>query len=62
MKNTDIKIKLLENDMRQWQLARLLGISESKLSRKLRDEISEEEKKKNYELIETAGGTRDGQR
>ena len=55
MKNSRIKIKLAETGMKQWELARLLDLSESALSRKLRDELSEEEQDEIVNLIETGG-------
>lgn len=55
MKNQRIKIKMLEHNMKQWELARLLGVSESVLSRKLRDELPEEEQDRIIDLIENGG-------
>lgn len=51
MKNVRIKIALTENDMKQWQLAKLLGIHEGSLSRKFREELPEEEQDKIVDLI-----------
>lgn len=52
MSNTRIKIKMLKSGIKQWELARLLGISESALSRKLRDELPEEEQDRIVAVIE----------
>ena len=52
MKNIGVKIKLLEVGMKQWQLARLMGISESQLSRKLRMELPQEEQERIIQIIQ----------
>lgn len=59
MKNSKIKIKLAETGMKQWELARLLDLSESALSRKLRDELTEEEQNEIVNLIVTGGESND---
>lgn len=46
MKNVEIKNKLKQAKIFQWQLADKLVISEMSLVRKLRYELSEEEKQK----------------
>jgi len=51
MTNKNIRMTMLENDLKQWQLAKLLGLSESKLSRKLREELPEDEQQHIIELI-----------
>ena len=56
MKNKLVKFALLEAGMKQWELAELLGMSESALSRRLRDELPEEEQKRIIAIIENAGG------
>ncbi len=53
--NVKIRIAMLETGMKQWELARILGMSESVLSRRLRDELPEDEQDKIVELIEKAG-------
>lgn len=53
-KNKRIRIKMLETGIKQWELARLLGMSESVLSRKLRDELPEDEQDRIIALIEQA--------
>lgn len=51
MKNVEIRMALFEANMKQWELAELLGITEFTLSRKLRKELSDEEKNKIKQLI-----------
>jgi len=50
--NAKIRLKMFEAGVKQWQLARLIGMSESNLSRKLRDELPEEEQDRIIALIE----------
>ena len=52
MNNMMIRIKLLEHNKRLWWLAQILGISESTLTRRLRDELPEEEQVRIVNLIE----------
>lgn len=52
MKNIDIRKKLKEVNIKQWELADKLIISEMSLVRKLRYELSEEEKQKIFSAIE----------
>lgn len=54
MNNIRIRVKMAEHGVKQWEVARALGISESVLSRKLRDELSEEEQEKIFKAIEAA--------
>lgn len=54
MNNAKIRIKMIESGMKQWELARLLDMSESVLSRKLRDELPKEEQDRICKLIEKA--------
>ena len=58
MQNKQIKDALKKTGLRQWQLAKRLGVSESVLSRNLREELPEEEKKRILKIIEK-GGTDD---
>ena len=51
MKNVRIKIAMTENDLKQWQLAKLMGIHEGSLSRRFREELPEEEQDRIIELI-----------
>lgn len=41
--NPNIRIAMIQADLKQWELAKLLGISESKMCRILRSELSVEE-------------------
>lgn len=52
MNNSKVRIKMLESGVKQWEVANMLGISESVFSRKLRNELSEEEQDKIVNLIE----------
>lgn len=52
MANIRIKQALKNKNMKQWQLAKLMGINEFSLSRKLREELSDEETAKILTLIE----------
>lgn len=52
--NMRIKTKLLEEGFTQWELAKMLGVSESHISRMLRDELQEEEQEKIVSIIEKA--------
>ena len=52
MNNAKIRIKMIETGMKQWEVARLLGMSESVLSRRLRDELPEDEQDRIVALIE----------
>ena len=52
MANIKVRVKMYETGLKQWELAKLMGVSESVLSRKLRDELPEEEQEKIIELIE----------
>lgn len=59
MNNAKVRIKMFEAGMKQWEVARLLGLGESALSRKLRDELPEEEQDRIVALIEKAGDEAD---
>ena len=52
MTNIRIKKALKDKDMKQWQLAKLMGINECSLSRKFREELSDEETEEILRLIE----------
>lgn len=41
--NLEIKKKMLETDVKQWQLAQKLNVSETTMSRRLRSEITGQE-------------------
>ena len=51
MRNTEVKNKLKESKIFQWELAERMGISEMTLVRKLRKELSNEEKQKIFLII-----------
>lgn len=59
MNNAKVRIKMIETGIKQWELARLLGMGESVLSRRLRDELPDEEQDRIVGLIEQAGGEAD---
>lgn len=52
MCNKDIRLAAFNCNVRLWQIADTLGIADSSLSRKLRKELSTEEKKKIFAAIE----------
>lgn len=56
MKNLEIKKALKDSNMKQWELAELLQVSEFTLSRKFRKEFSEDEKKEIIDLITNRNG------
>lgn len=56
MNNMKIRIKLLEHNKRLWWLARILETSEATLSRRLREELPEEEQTRIVQLIEEKAG------
>ena len=51
MCNVDIRRVAAGHGVRLWQIADALGISDAQFSRKLRREISAEEKEKVFEII-----------
>lgn len=56
MNNMRIRIKLLEHNKRLWWLARILETSESTITRRLREELPEEEQERIIQLIEERAG------
>lgn len=52
MKNKDIRLKAERAGVKLWQIAEMLGITDSTFSRKLRKELSAEEKEKIFCIIE----------
>lgn len=52
MANKEIRIALISNGVKQYELAYALKISESHISRKLRRELPEDEKKEIIATIE----------
>lgn len=51
--NHDVRTAMFANGLRQWELARALNIQEETLSRKLRVELSADEKEKIMKVIES---------
>ncbi|KAB3534411.1 hypothetical protein F8154_08885 [Alkaliphilus pronyensis] len=56
MNNNEIRKALSDANMKQWQLAELLGITEWTLSRKLRKELPEDKKEEILDLINKERG------
>ena len=54
MKNQIIKQALFTHNLKQWQLAEIMGIREEMLSRKLRHELPEDEQRDIVRKIEEA--------
>ena len=51
MRNKEIREAKKEKGMSQWQLGELLGVSENTVNRRLRKELSDEEKQKILKVI-----------
>ena len=58
MNNLIIRTALLTYDVRTWQLAKIMGISEPTVYRRLRQELPEEEQKKIAAMIKQYAATR----
>ncbi len=52
MRNKIIRVSMIEAGLKQWELAKLLGVSESVLSRKLREELPLTEQEEIVAIIE----------
>lgn len=52
MNNINIRVEMTKCNLKQWQVAALLGIDESVFSRKLRKELPEEEQNRIISIIE----------
>lgn len=52
MANKDIRRDAAVNGVRLWQIADALGITDANFSRKLRKELSKEDKEQIFEIIE----------
>lgn len=52
MNNNDIRRKAASEGIRLWQIAEVLKITDSSFSRKLRKELSQEEKEKIFSIIQ----------
>ena len=59
MNNIKIRITMMEHNLKQWQLAKLLDVSESTVNRLLREELPEEEQDRIVEIIKNGGITND---
>lgn len=55
MKNQKIELALMETGLRKYQLAKLMGISESTFGRMMREELSDEKQEEIVELIKSGG-------
>ena len=53
MANQEIRMELKERHIQQWKLGELLGVSENTIYRKLRNELSVEEKQHILDVIRT---------
>lgn len=51
MNNVDIREKAEKSNVKLWQIADYLGITDGNFSRKLRKELPEEEKQKIFTII-----------
>ena len=60
LNNMKIRIKLLEHNKRLWWLAQILGTSESTITRRLRNELPEEEQLRIIQLIDEKAGEENG--
>lgn len=60
MANAKIRIAMIENNVKQYELAQIMGLHEGSLSRRLRDELPEAEQEQIVKLIrqhsKNAGG------
>lgn len=54
MHNTEIRTELIKRGMKHYELAELLGIAESALSRKLRKELPDNEKQQILGIINSS--------
>ncbi len=52
LRNRDIRFCCMENGVKFWQIALQLGISPETFTRRMRNELDPEEKKKIYRAIE----------
>ena len=52
MANEEIRKKLNDNNLKYWQVANEYGISDGNFSRKLRKELSIDEKNKIFKIID----------
>ena len=59
MRNQEIEIALMKAGLRKYQLAKIMGISESTFGRMMREELPAEKQEEIVRLIMEEGGTRD---
>ena len=52
MANKDIRRAMFEKEIRQWELAKMLNVSEAQVSRMLRSELPDEKKAQILSVIE----------
>lgn len=52
MANTEIRMKIAATGVKQWEIAEMLGMAETSFSRKLRKEVSEDEKNRILSAID----------
>lgn len=55
MRNADLRLKMQNRGVRQWQIAEFIGISEGVLSRKMRHDLDPDLRDKVEEAIEALG-------
>ena len=60
MKNKLIRVAMVANGLKQYELAKLMNIHEASLSRKMREELPEEEQQRIVDLIQQHA--KDGER
>ena len=51
MENMNVRIEMVKHGLKQWQVANLLGVSESAFSKKIRKELPKEEQEKIIAVI-----------
>ena len=56
MQNQDIRLKAKCNGVKLWQIAEALGITDASLSRKLRHELTPEDKERIIQIIQRLKG------
>ena len=59
MNNKKIRIAMINNDLKQYQLAQIMKTHEGSISRLLKDELPEEEQDRIVRLIEEEAGKND---
>lgn len=52
MNNKSVRMAMLEHGVPQWKLAKMLGVSENTVWRRLREELPEEEQRRLVKIIE----------